>query len=87
MKIEAHLKGNSTYLYVPPERNIKWLIEAVQLWAQEAKGLAPRLGKCEARRAGGEVLNPEKKLGHLLREGESVYIFLEEDIKFINMGR
>ena len=45
------------------------------------------MGKCEARRAGGEVLNSEMKIGHLLREGESVYIYLPEDIKFMSMGK
>lgn len=46
MKVEVHLKGNSTYLQVPHERTIKWLIEATQLWGQEVKGLTPKLGKC-----------------------------------------
>ena len=87
MKVEVHLKGTSTHLQVPPERNIKWLIEATQLWGEEAKGLTPKLGKCEARRAGGENLNPEGKIGHLLREGESVYVYLPEDIKFMSLGK
>ena len=87
MKVEVHLKTHSTFLQVPLSRNIQWLIEATQLWAQEAKGVSPRLGKCQAKRSGGEVLDPLMVIGQVLREGESVYIFLPEDLQFISLGR
>jgi hypothetical protein len=45
MKVEVNIKGYSTSLFVPPERSVKWLIEAAQLWAQEAKGIPPQVGK------------------------------------------
>ena len=87
MKIEIYVKGNSTHLQVPAERTVSWLLEAAQLWAHEVKGLPTRMGKCEARRLGGEVLDPKAKLGQTLKEGESVYVFLPEDITFMSMGR
>ena len=63
MKVEIYVKGSSTHLQVPAERTISWLIEAAQLWGHEAKGLPLRIGKCEAKRLGGEVLDPTAKIG------------------------
>jgi len=45
------------------------------------------MGKSQAKKLGGEVLDSQAKIGHTLKEGESVYVFLPEDISFMSMGR
>lgn len=87
MRIEIHIKQQIAQVCVPRQRKVRWIVEAALLWQQEMTGSRTRNEECIAKRANGEKLELEEKAESTLREGESVYIYLPEDINFINMGR
>lgn len=56
MKVRISLGTRTVDLEVPTERTVAWLIEATLLWATENGDLRSKMGACQARRPGGEVL-------------------------------
>jgi hypothetical protein len=87
MRIEIHIKQLVAQIAVPKHQKIKWIVEAALLWHQEINHSRFNNCVCIAKRANGEELLLEESVDVALREGESVYIYLPEDINFINMGR
>lgn len=69
MKVRITLGTRTVDLEVPTERTIAWLIEATLLWATETGDLRSKMGACQARRPGGEVLQGSERVGAVLREG------------------
>jgi len=45
------------------------------------------VGVCEARRGGGEILPRDALVTEILKNGEAVFIYLPDDVAFMNLGR
>ena len=72
---------------MPPKRTISWLIEAALIWFNEAKGQLLQVGTCEARRGGGDILPSDALIAETLKSGEVVFVYLADDVAFMNLGR
>ncbi len=87
MRLEVHIRNEVFQVSAPPHRQVRWLIEAARIWAQQTSQKRLQAGQCAARRANGDPLIETEALEGCLREGESVYVYLPEDLSFISLGR
>lgn len=56
MKVRITFATRTVDLEVPPERDIAWLIEASLIWGTETGDSRSKMGECQARKLGGEIL-------------------------------
>lgn len=46
-----------------------------------------QVGTCEARRGGGDILPSDALIAETLKSGEVVFVYLADDVAFMNLGR